>query len=306
MKRLFLLILNLVFVFNLRAQETQVSSGKIICLKNFTSEYIAARNVEIWLPEGYSKHKKYAVLYMHDGQMLFDSTHNWAHKEWGVDETIGSLIQQKLIRNCIVVGIWNSGMQRHDDYFPQKPFESLSQYQQDTIYRTKRFKSTAIFSGKIQSDNYLKFIVKELKPYIDSAFSVNSNRSNTFIAGSSMGGLISMYAICEYPNIFGGAACLSTHWPGIFTNENNPIPDAFFNYLANNLPDPKHHQLYFDYGTSTLDTLYAEHQKRVNNIVLKKGYSKSSFMSKVFDGDGHAEEFWAKRLFIPMTFLLKK
>ena len=288
------------------AQETQVSTGKIISFNSFPSKYVAARNVEVWLPAGYSKHKKYAVLYMHDGQMLFDITHNWAHKEWGVDETMGYLINHHLIRNCIVVGIWNSGMHRHDDYFPQKPFDSLTQNQQDTIYQYKRFNSIAVFSGKIQSDNYLKFMVTELKPFIDSAFSVKTNRDNTFIAGSSMGGLISMYAICEYPNTFGGAACLSTHWPGIFTNENNPIPDAFLKYLSNNLPDLKHHLLYFDYGTTTLDTLYPEHQKRADAIILGKGYGKNNFMSKVFVGDGHAEEYWAKRLAVPMSFLLKR
>ena len=86
-----------------------------------------------------------------------------------------------------------------------------------------------MFPVPVQSDAYLKFLVTELKPFIDSTFSVATDRSNTFIAGSSMGGLISMYAVCEYPAVFGGAACLSTHWPGIFTAENNPIPEAFEN-----------------------------------------------------------------------------
>ena len=88
------------------------------------------------------------------------------------------------------------------------------------------------------SDNYLKFIVEELKPFIDSTYSTLIDKENTFIAGSSMGGLISMYAVCEYPNVFGGAACLSTHWPGTFEVENNPIPEIFYNYLTNNLPKP--------------------------------------------------------------------
>ena len=77
------------------------------------------------------------------------------------------------------------------------------------------------------SDNYLKFLVTELKPFIDKKYSVYKDMNHTFIAGSSMGGLISMYAICEYPRVFGGAACMSTHWPGIFSAEGNPVPDAF-------------------------------------------------------------------------------
>src|SRR6185436_3742307 len=120
---------------------------------------------------------------------------------------------------------------RHSDYFPQKAFEALSQDQKDFITKQLQSagKTTEVFQPK--SDGYLKFIVSELKPYIDKTFSTKADRKNTFIAGSSMGGLISLYAICEYPTIFGGAACLSTHWPGIFAVDNNPFPDAMINYL---------------------------------------------------------------------------
>jgi len=136
----------------------------------------------------------------------------------------------------------------------------------------------------------LKFLVTELKPYIDNHFSTLKNRENTVIAGSSMGGLISMYAICEYPEVFGGAACISTHWPGTFSSENNPIPDAFLNYMNSHLPDPKTHQFYFDYGNKTLDALYPELQKKVDLLMKNKGFTPSTWTTQFFEGKDHSEK----------------
>lgn len=285
----------------------KVASGNIERLENFDTEFVTSRNVDIWLPEGYSNEKKYAVLYMHDGQMLFDSTATWNKQEWGVDETTSSLIDEGKIRDCIVVGIWNGGETRHPDYFPQKPFESLPQVIQDSLLDEARRRGEAkLFSTSVQSDNYLNFIVYELKNYIDYNYSTLRDKDNTFIMGSSMGGLISMYAICEFPEVFGGAACLSTHWTGTFTAKDNPIPEAFVNYLANNLPDPASHRFYFDYGTETLDSLYKPFQLRVDSVMEEKGYSEKNWITREFPGEGHSENAWQKRLHIPLTFLLKK
>ena len=153
---------------------------------------------------------------------------------------------------------------------------------------------------------YLKFLVKELKPFIDKTFSTLQNKHNTFIAGSSMGGLISMYAICEYPKVFGGAACISTHWPGTFAVDNNPIPGAFLQYLKIHLPSPASHRIYFDYGTETLDALYAPFQLQADAIMKAKGYTTKYWMTKKFEGESHSEVAWRKRFSIPAIFLLGK
>ncbi len=165
-------------------------------------------------------------------------------------------------------------------------------------------RTTAVFNPI--SDNYLQFLVKEVKPFIDSAFSTKKDRQNTFIAGSSMGGLISMYAICEYPNVFGGAACMSTHWPGIFNTDNNPVPAAFINYLQKNLPKPNRHKLYFDYGDQTLDSLYPTLQQKVDMLLKAKGFTANNWITKYFPGEDHSEKSWNKRLDIPLLFLLKR
>lgn len=288
-----------------RAPLQKVSSGVIQRFDEFPSRYVIKRNVEVWLPEGYSPKKKYAVLYMHDGQMLFDSTTTWNHSAWDVDDVAGSLMKKKRIRDVIVVGVSNSGMTRYTDYFPKKALDYLPQPKQDSLMKSTWQNGAPMFGSGIQSDDYLKFLVTELKPFIDKTFSTNSDRSNTFVAGSSMGGLISMYAICEYPDVFGGAACLSTHWPGSFTLENNPIPDGFLKYLNAKLPDPATHKIYFDCGDQTLDAMYPPLQKKADHIMKAKGFNDQSWMTKYFPGDAHTESAWKKRLDIPLTFLLK-
>jgi enterochelin esterase-like enzyme len=223
-----------------------------------------------------------------------------------VDDIISDLLKNEEIRNTIVVGIWNDSKLRHFDYFPQKPFESLTAAEKDTVRAqlTKSGRSDQIFSPN--SDNYLKFLVKELKPFIDRKYSTYKDKANTFIAGSSMGGLISMYAICEYPKVFGGAACLSTHWTGTFTNKNNPFPESVLKYFNKNLPDPKTHKIYFDCGDQTLDALYPEIQKKADIIMTEAGYTDANWKTLYFPGENHSEEAWNKRLHIPLEFLLGK
>ncbi len=280
-----------------------VACGSVTRMENFPSAYVKPRTVDVWLPEGYNPTKKYAVLYMHDGQMLFDSTTTWNHQEWGVDETMCKLLAAKKINNCIVVAVWNTTL-RHPEYFPQKPFYAIANDDQQRILAIGADKGAPLLGKGPVSDNYLKFLVLELKPYIDSYYSTKTDRQHTFIAGSSMGGLISMYALCEYPGVFGGAACLSTHWPGIFTTQNNPFPAAFLQYLATHLPSPNNHKIYFDYGSKTLDSLYKPYQLQADDILTKAGYSKNNWLTREFTGDDHSEKSWAKRLDIPLVFLL--
>ena len=103
----------------------KVSSGSIKRIENFQSKFVPARNVDVWLPEGYDGIKKYSVVYMHDGQMLFDSTLCWNKKEWKADEVFSKLISENKIERCIVVGIWNHGSERISEYFPTKIFNNI-------------------------------------------------------------------------------------------------------------------------------------------------------------------------------------
>jgi len=284
-----------------------LSSGTIKSIDSFPSKFVRARNVDVWLPNNYSEDKKHAVLYMHDGQMLFDANRTWNKQEWKVDEIVGGLIDSTKIKDCIVVAIWNHSDIRWSDYFPKKPFDALPQKFIDSMVASARENNRPnLLENGIQSDNYLKFIVEEVKPFIDTNFSTLTTSENTFISGSSMGGLISMYAMCEYPEVFGGAACLSTHIVGAMPMENNPIPEAFFSYLEQNLPSPKTHKIYFDYGTKTLDEFYLPYQERMNEVLKLKGFNETTSKNLKFEGHDHSENSWNQRFQIPVEFLLKK
>ncbi|WP_044211765.1 alpha/beta hydrolase [Flammeovirga sp. OC4] len=285
-------------------QMPNLYGGKIDRLPNFESKYIDPRNVDVYMPEGYSKDKKYAVLYMHDGLMLFDSTVTWNKQEWEVDENITKLLNENKIQDVIVVAVPNNGKYRSSEYLPQKSLKDLSDSDMQAVLKKR-------VEGKLLSDNYLKFLTSELKPYIDSHYPTYSDREHTFVMGSSMGGLISMYAICEYPEVFGGAGCLSTHWPMVYAEdftdaENKAVTDGIINYVENNLPDPKTHKIYFDFGTETLDSQYEPYQKRVDVIMKKHGFTSENWMTEKFPGENHSEVAWAKRLNIPLEFLLGK
>lgn len=287
------------------SQIPKVSSGSIRQLENFTSKFVAPRNIDVWLPESYNPLKKYAVLYMHDGRSLFDSSIVWNRQEWGVDEVLGKLLAERKIKDCMVVGVWNTETTRHNEYLPQKPFEKLSESKKEIILKAKRINGQDVFASyQIYSDNYLRFLVKELKPFIDSSFSTLPDQQNTFIAGSSMGALISIYAICEYPDVFGGAACMSTHWTGIFRTDNNPFPAAMMKYLERNLPSPRDHKIYFDYGSATLDSLYKPFQQKADKKMRLNGFNSNNWMTTEFLDADHSERSWNKRLHIPVLFLL--
>jgi predicted alpha/beta superfamily hydrolase len=294
----------MLFALTALCQQPKIASGKLVYFKFTQSKYIENREIAVWLPNNYNKSKKYNVLYMHDGASLFDTAVSWNHKSWDIDETMQQLTDENKISNTIVVGIYNAEWKRRSEFFPKKVFDQLPLLFQDSLRALTDNNKNSIFNGEIQSDNYLKFIVKELKPYIDSVYSTKKGPENTFIAGSSMGALISIYALCEYPLVFGGAACLSTHWNGTAFYVINEIPEAILSYISKNLPLANMHKIYFDYGSVGLDTLYAPYQIKIDTIMEQKKYTLQNWITKVFVGDGHDEVSWKNRIHFPLQFLL--
>jgi len=280
-----------------------LASGKLVRISAFPSKKITPRPVDVWFPENYSSAKKYAVLYMHDGQMLFDATTTWNKQEWMIDEVASKLMEENKVRDFIVVGIHNIPEIRWQDLFPEKAMDYLKTADKEAIYKEALDTN---FSTNLKGDAYLQFLVHELKPYIDKTYSVLTSKENTFVAGSSMGGLMSMYAVAEYPTIFGGAACISTHWVGAAPKEDNKLPAAIFDYLAANLPDAQTHKMYFDYGNKTLDAYYPKYAPKVDAIFMNGGYSAKNYKNLFFEGTDHSEKSWQARIDIPITFLLKK
>ncbi|WP_299338902.1 alpha/beta hydrolase-fold protein [uncultured Psychroserpens sp.] len=282
-------------------KEAELYSGTLHRLDSFPSKYIKPRPVDVWLPKDYSTTKNYAVLYMHDGQNLFDSTTTWNKQEWKVDDWASKLMSEGKTRDFIVVGVHNIPQIRWLDLFPQKAFDYINKKTQDSLLDVAKKNN---FKADFNGDNYLKFIVEELKPIIDETYATLSDKNNTFVAGSSMGGLMSMYAMSEYPDIFSAAACVSTHWVGAMPMPNNPYPEAIFQYMEANLPSADTHRIYFDYGNKTLDAFYPKFAPRVDEILKQKGYTAKNSKNVFFEGTDHSENSWNKRLDQPLTFLL--
>lgn len=288
------LVLSGGLVVTAQQKSSEAAGGVTGTLKrhaNFPSKHVLARNVDVWLPPGYEKAdngKRFPVIYMQDGQNLFDPKTSYIGVDWGIDETMTRLIAEKRIRDAIVVGIWNTP-KRILEYMPQK----VKIRNGDASIKNLPMP----LQVPLESDNYLRFVVTELKPFIDSTYRTLPDMKNTFIMGSSMGGLISAYAISEYPKVFGGAGCMSTHWPA--------GDGAVIDYLKKSLPDPNTHKFYFDFGTETLDAQYEPYQLRADAVMKQAGYVEGrNWITKKFVGDDHSERSWSKRVDVPLQFFL--
>jgi predicted alpha/beta superfamily hydrolase len=175
-----------------------------------SSAHVIPRNVAVWLPPGYDSMRAdgYPVLYMQDGQNLFSPDSANFGVEWQVDETLTELIAEGTVSPVIVVGIYSTD-RRTQEYVPEGPFRR----QPDSVQRTLRNEfAPEADTVALLSDEYLRFIVDELKPFIDARYHTDPATARTYVAGSSLGGLISLYALAEYPDVFAGAAGMSTHW----------------------------------------------------------------------------------------------
>ncbi|MBL8312293.1 MAG: alpha/beta hydrolase [Rubrivivax sp.] len=287
-----------------RAQSApEVGTGRIERIEFTAARHVVARPVDVWLPADYSPRKRYQVLYMHDGQNLFDGRHAFGGKSWQVDVAVDRLVRAGRIPDTIIVGIWNAGVDRYAEYYPEKFLAFAPE-------AVRREYVELASNGRSLADAYLRFIVEELKPAIDGRYATKPGPEGTFVAGSSMGGLISLYALAEYPQVFGGAAGLSTHWVGRPTAwgrervRNAALPLAAMTYLSRKLPSAGHHRLYTDRGDDWLDSLYAPGHRFVAEVLRDRGYTTVDARTPVIDGTGHNEADWAARLPEVLAFLL--
>jgi predicted alpha/beta superfamily hydrolase len=256
------------------------------------------RDVWVWTPPAYFAHteERFPVIYMHDGQNLFVPEKSYTHVTWGVAEVITRLSRWGFIRPAIVVGIDNTE-NRVGDYLPAKPFNTREG--KALLEKFKQEDPEAFDKFTIISDTYLKLIVEEIKPLIDRNFRTRAGQQDTMVIGSSMGGLISLYALTEYPDVFGGAGCFSTHWPIL---RGLTLP-----YLREHLPMAGTHKVYFDYGTGGYDAEYEPYQQVVDAVMREKGYVHGmDWLTRCAPGADHHEIAWRSRLHIALRFLLGK
>jgi predicted alpha/beta superfamily hydrolase len=221
------------------------------------------RHIRIYLPKNYlESEKNYPVLYMHDGQNLFDDSTSFAG-EWGIDESLDQLALSTGFE-LIVVGIDNGQEKRYSELSP---------------WQNRAF-------GNAEGEKYMEFIVKQIKPYIDSTYRTIPNRENTAIMGSSMGGLISHYAIYKYPEVFGKAGIFSaSYW----------YADKVYDYTLEN-PIPGDARIYTVIGINEAEMVYAS--KTMYDYILQTGHPKENVNFVIDQNGDHNEASWGKQ-FIP-------
>ncbi|MDX1532220.1 MAG: alpha/beta hydrolase-fold protein, partial [Rhodothermales bacterium] len=238
----------------------------------YSPELDNRRNVITYLPPSYGDGtRRYPVIYMHDGQNLFDEVTSFA-EEWGVDNTMEVLSLVGL--EAIVVGVFNAGEHRLDEYSPFEDAEGRG--------------------GK--GDRYLDFLVDTLKPRIDRDFRTRPERDHTAIVGSSMGGLISLYAFFRRPDVFGKAGVMS---PSLWFADR-----AIFPFVEEAAFNPG--KVYLDVGTLEGERTVAD-TRRLRELLLRKAYRRHRDLVYVEQpGAGHSETAWRQRLHFAIDFLLRE
>lgn len=245
-------------------QHSASSNVKIVDTAFYIPQLKRKRRVWIYLPENYKQYR-YPVLYMHDGQNVFDDATSYAG-EWGVDE----FLDTAKLRSCIVVAIDNGGDKRLNEYCP---------YDMDKY-------------GKGEGDLYVDFLARTLKPYIDKKYLTLKDSKHTFIAGSSMGGLISMYAILKYPKVFGGAGVFSpAFWVG----------PTIFNEIMKKGGKIKG-KIYFYAGKQEGDMMMPDMLKAFEKMAT---VSKSKMTTVIRDDGKHNEPTWRKEFPLFYEWMMK-
>ena len=238
------------------------------------------RKIWIYLPPNYDSSKKsYPVIYMHDGQNLFDKTTSFSG-EWGVDETLNKIYKEKGF-GLIVIGIDNGGNKRLDEYSPWE----------NTKY------------GGGEGDHYVDFIVKTLKPYVDKNYRTLPDKEFTAIIGSSMGGLISYYAALKYPTVFSKAGVFSpSFW---FANESfqytktrGNIQNIRMYFLAG---DKEGENVTFEEINQTVKDM-----NTIVDILKTEGFNSDNIFSKVVPGGKHNEKLWKENFKEAILWLFNK
>lgn len=249
------------FNFTVKGQIT----GTVEYHKNFVIDGLKPRDIFVWLPPNYNSEleKRYPVLYMHDGQNLIDPRSSTTFIDWQIDETVDSLIKKGEIEPIIIVGINN------------------------TSDRAQEYSKTPL--GEL----YMKLIVEKIKPFIDANYRTLSDRLNTAVGGSSMGGLISFVIAWEYPKIFSKAACFS---PAFKFRDFNYVKEVV-NYSGKK----KNLLFYIDNGGVGLETILQPGVDEMIEALKKQGYKEEYDFFVFIDKDAeHNEAAWAKRVWRPL------
>jgi len=253
---------------------------------SLVDDVIADRVVHVWLPPDLvDPSDRRPVIYACDGQNLFGSGQSLSGQSWQLDDALRQLGRAG-VKLPIVVGVEHPP-NRRAEYLHPKALVALPSLREVFVGA----------NGEPHGDLTIDRLADQIKPVIDSTFPTLTDAKKTFIMGSSMGGLFSIFAISRRPEVFSAAAALSLHWQIV----GRPLVDI----LAEGLPDASTHRIYVDHGTLTLDARYLDKQPVFDELARGRGYvDGTSYLSLEYPRTQHTEAAWAARVVVPLAFLL--
>lgn len=293
----------LALVFGTLAQPAIADpAGRLLDYPHVVAAGLPEQHVTVWLPPDYdASNRRYGVLYMHDGQNLFDPALANFHKVWAADRAMLAAAQRLHTTPFIIVGVWAPGADRGRQYMPADIARDMPE--------AARKRLEPLANGPVISDAYVAWLAGPLKSWVDTQFRTRADRDHTAIAGSSMGGLISCYAFLLHHEIYGRAACVSSHWPAADPRDvgtPDPAMIALWDrWFATRLGAPDGRKLWLDHGTATLDAAYAPYQQAIDARIAALGWRRGiDWESRVYPGAAHEENAWAARFPEVLTWLL--
>lgn len=305
MQRLLLGLLALVGWVGLAAPVIAAEDlGRRIEFEHVAAAGLPEQRLTIWLPPGYdSSKRRYGVVYMHDGHNLFDPAKSNFNKVWAADKAMLAAMRSGKVAPHIIVGIWAPGMDRYRQYLPKDIYDLASP--------ALRGQMDKMAGGPVISDGYLAWLAGPLKQWVDHTYRTRPGPRDTVIVGSSMGGIMSCYAIVRRPDIYGRAACVSSHWPavdpGTVGSLDPEVAALWDGWLQQRLGKPKGRRVWMDHGTATLDAFYAPYQQKIDARFAASGWKRGhDWESKVYVGAEHEENAWAARLPEIFGWLLRR
>lgn len=280
--------------------------GSLSTVMQWNPRTAAARRIDVWLPpqDGAAATAGHPLLIMHDGQNLFEPRHAMGGETWQMAQ---AAMRLPAARRPVILGVWNTPARRRE-YLPTAMERQLPEDLRERIGTAN--------GGPPLSDGYLAFLAEALIPWARAALPVSRQRADTLVMGSSMGGLISLAALCRYPQLFGGAGCLSIHWP-LLTDaaayergdlQTDRVLAALDRFMSETMLRPGGgHRLFLDRGTEGRDALYPPYQAAMDQRLAGLGWTEQTGLrSLVIDGSGHNEASWRTRVDAALSWLLVK
>ncbi|MEO8439580.1 MAG: alpha/beta hydrolase-fold protein [Spartobacteria bacterium] len=262
-------------------EENHTLTGNIEQHPKFKSRLLRnERNVLVYLPPGYrrARRRRYPVLYLHDGQNVFDAATSFGGVEWGVDETAQRLIGKKWIEPLIIVAADNTGETRIHEYAPTRGVI-------DTAAERKRRSRGGL-------RNYGRFLIEELKPFIDHTYRTRPDPDSTGLGGASLGGLASLVLGLWYPQYFRRLAVLS---PSIWWD------DCVIYRMVSELPKKLPLKIWLDTGTQEPGW---EKARELRERLVEMGWRLDDDLHYTeVEGADHSEGAWGARFEAVLRFL---